>query len=346
MIDMFMGRWISTMLAICAAILLVAAIYFVRSVFAPIAFALFIIAIAWPLQRMLQARIPKLLALTVTTLVTLIVIAAVGSLVVWGVARAGQWLIANIARFQMLYSETRAWLEGHGLYAAGLLAEHFNVTWLVRAFQEVTGSLRIVLTFAVVTLVFVILGLLEVDDSRSKLAALKAGSVGQILLQTGSDVAAKLQKYMLVRTLMSVMTGAFVWGFAYVLGLDLALEWGVIAFALNYIPFIGPLIATVLPTVFAVAQFGSWQMGVTVFLGLNVIQFIVGSYLEPRLTGTALSISPFMVLFAVFFWSFLWGIAGAFIGVPILIAFATLCEQHPSSQWMAHLLSGGGRAVR
>jgi predicted PurR-regulated permease PerM len=346
MAEMMMGRWASTMLTLCATILVVAAFYLARSVVAPIVFALFIIAIVWPLQRILQARIPKLLALTITTLVTLVVIAAVGSLVVWGVTRAGHWLIANGARFQMLYAEARAWLEGHGLYAAGLVAEHFNVSWLVRAFQEVTGSLRVVLTFAAVTLVFVILGLLEVDESRSKLLSLKAHNVGEILLQTSSDLAAKLQKYMLVRTLMSVMTGALVWAFAYVLGLDLALEWGVIAFALNYIPFIGPLIATVLPTIFAIAQFGSWQMGVAVFLGLNVIQFIVGSYLEPRMTGTALSISPFMVLFAVFFWSFLWGIAGAFIGVPILIALAAFCEQHPSSRWVAHLLSGGGRAAR
>jgi predicted PurR-regulated permease PerM len=346
MAEMMMGRWASTMLTLCATILVVGAFYLARSVVAPIAFALFIIAIVWPLQRILQTRIPKLLALTITTLVTLVVIAAVGSLVVWGVTRAGHWLIANGARFQMLYSEARAWLEGHGLYAAGLVAEHFNVSWLVRAFQEVTGSLRVVLTFAAVTLVFVILGLLEVDEARSKLLSLKAHNVGQILLQTSSDLAAKLQKYMLVRTLMSIMTGALVWGFAYLLGLDLALEWGVIAFALNYIPFIGPLIATVLPTIFAIAQFGSWQMGVAVFLGLNVIQFIVGSYLEPRMTGTALSISPFMVLFAVFFWSFLWGIAGAFIGVPILIALAAFCEQHPSSQWMAHLLSGGGRTAR
>lgn len=149
---------------------------------------------------------------------------------------------------------------------------------------------------------------------------------------------------MLVRSLMSITTGAFVCGFAYILGLDLALEWGVIAFALNYIPFIGPLIATVLPTLFAIAQFGSWQMGVAVFLGMNLIQFVLGSYIEPRIAGSALAISPFMVLFAVFFWSFLWGFPGAFIGVPILIAFASFCEQHPSSQWMAHLLSGGDRA--
>jgi predicted PurR-regulated permease PerM len=123
-------------------------------------------------------------------------------------------------------------------------------------------------------------------------------------------------------------------------GLELATAWGVIAFVLNYIPFIGPLIATVFPTLFAIAQFGSWQLAVMVFLCLNLIQFLVGSYFEPRIAGATLSVSPFLVLFAVFFWSFLWGISGAFIGVPIVIAVLTICEHNESTQWVATLFSG------
>ena len=131
--------------------------------------------------------------------------------------------------------------------------------------------------------------------------------------------------------------GILVWGFISLCGLPLAQEWGVIAFALNYIPFIGPLVATVLPTLFAIAQFEAWQNAILVFGCLNLIQFLVGSYLEPRIAGSILSMSPFMVLFAVFFWTFLWGIAGAFIGVPIVIAVLTICEQHASSRWVAEL---------
>ena len=97
--------------------------------------------------------------------------------------------------------------------------------------------------------------------------------------------AAKIRRYMLVRTQMSLITGLLVWGFAKLVGLQLAAEWGVIAFALNYIPFIGPLIATVFPTAFAATQFESWQSVVIVFACLNLIQFIVGSYVEPRVSG-------------------------------------------------------------
>src|SRR5215831_3480044 len=62
-------------------------------------------------------------------------------------------------------------------------------------------------------------------------------------------------------------------------------------------------------------------------------------YLEPLLAGGTLAISPLLVLFAVFFWSFLWGIPGAFIGVPATIAMLTMCVQYAGSRWLAVLLS-------
>jgi AI-2 transport protein TqsA len=114
----------------------------------------------------------------------------------------------------------------------------------------------------------------------------------------------------------------------------------VIAFVLNYIPFIGPFIATLFPTLLAMTQFESWLAVFGVFACLNIIQFVVGSYIEPRVAGTMLSISPVMVLFAIFSWTFLWGLFGTFIGVPIAIAILTFCAQHPSSRWVADLLGG------
>jgi AI-2 transport protein TqsA len=72
---------------------------------------------------------------------------------------------------------------------------------------------------------------------------------------------------------------------------------------------------------------------------------VIGSYLEPRIAGAALSVSPFLILLAVFFWGFLWGIPGAFIGVPIVIAVLTVCEQHEATKWVATLVSGRDEAT-
>ena len=185
------------------------------------------------------------------------------------------------------------------------------------------------------TFVFVILGPLEVEPLGRRLR--RIGNAAAI--DTAAEIAARLQTYMLVRFGMSVLTGLAFWTFALVDGLELQREWGVIAFVLNFIPFIGSFVATLLPTLFAAAQFESLYAALIVFVGLNLLQFVIGSYIEPRVAGTAVSVSPFMVLFAVFFWGMLWGIAGAFIGVPILIALGTVCGRYPSSRPFAVLLS-------
>jgi predicted PurR-regulated permease PerM len=325
-----------------AVIAIFAALYFASSVFAPVAFALFIIAIVWPLQSSLQSYLPKLLALAIVILVTVVTFVAFASLVVWGFSRVARWVVSDAARYQAIYDRVAEWLEGHGIAIAGLWAEHFNLRWLVRAVPEITGRINTTMRFWAVVLVYVILGLLEVEDIGRRIRAMENREASRVLIDGSVATAAKFRRYMLVRTVMSVMTGVLVWAFATLTGLPLAGEWGVVAFALNYIPFIGPLIATVFPTLFALAQFASWQAAVAVFAGLNVIQFVVGSYIEPRVSGRALAISPFVVLFAVFFWAFVWGLFGAFIGVPITIAVLTFSAQHPSSRWLADLLGAPG----
>jgi AI-2 transport protein TqsA len=334
------SRGALTMLGLSTVVLVLAALYFARAVLAPVAFSLFVIAIVWPFQRVLQARMPKLVALVATLVAILVVVTVLGFLIVWGFGTVGRWLIDNAVRFQTLYVQWTEWLEEHGIVVASLLAENFNASWLIRAVQEIGGRMYGLVAFAVITFVFTALGLLEVEIVKKNIERLDNKKIAQTILQAGTDIAAKFQKYMLVRSAMSVLTGLVVWVFALLAGLELATAWGVIAFVLNYIPFIGPLVATVFPTLFALAQFESWELAVIVFVGLNLIQFLIGSYLEPRIAGSALSVSPFLVLFAVFFWAFLWGIPGAFIGVPIVIAILTLCEEHESTRWIATLLSG------
>lgn len=321
-----------------AVILIIAAVYLASSVFAPLAFALFIIAVVWPLQSRLQCRLPKLLALTTVIFVTVVVFVAFASLVVWGFSSVARWLVSDATRYQALYERVAAWLAGHGVALASLWAEHLNVGWLLRALSGVTGRVNTTMRFWLVVLVYVILGLLEVDDLGDRIRSMENREAARVLLNGSLATAAKFRRYVLVRTLMSVMTGALVWAFVKLTGLPLAAQWGVVAFALNYIPVIGPLIATVFPTLFALAQFASWQAALAVFAGLNIIQFVVGSYIEPRVSGRMLAISPFVVLFAVFFWTFVWGLFGAFIGVPITIAVLTFSAQHPSSRWLADLL--------
>lgn len=331
--------------AVAAGILVLALFYVAEPIFAPLVFSLMIIALVWPFQAALQRWLPRLLALLVTLLVTMSVIVAVGSSVAWGFGKLGHWLFLNAQRFQAIYVDWTDWLEQHGIAIAGPVADRFDVGWLVGFLQGMAGRLNSFAGFALLVFIFVMLGLLEVEDFNRRLRAPAAQPYGERLLIANRVIGAKLRRFMLVRTVASILTGLLVWLFALVAGLELAAAWGAIAFALNYIPFLGPFVATALPTVFAIAQFDTWQTAAVVFVSLNVIQFIIGSYLEPLLTGASLQISPFAVIFAVFFWSFLWGIAGAFIGVPILIAFIVYCAGIPSVQWLAILLSGGPKSL-
>jgi predicted PurR-regulated permease PerM len=337
---MLTDRQTRAMLAICTTILVAAALYFTRSILAPFAFAIFMVALVWPLQRALERKLPQAVALLLTLLLTIAVVVAVSSMVTWALSVERQWLVGHAARFQTVYLEWTRWLEEHEIFVVGPLSERFDVMWLVRLFQTLVGHINTLVGFAVLAFVFLMLALMETGDFRARLALASKQAKGPDFAQVGEEIAAKIRKYMWVRTQMSALTGFAVWGWALFSGLELAPAWGIIAFVVNYIPFIGSFIATLLPSLFAVAQFGTLHDSLFVLLGMFAIQFAIGNYLEPLVAGAALSISPLAVVFAVFFFGFLWGIPGAFLGVPILIAILMLCAHYPSTKWISTLLSG------
>ena len=247
---------IPAMLAFCTVILIAAALYFTRPLFAPLAFAVFILAIVWPFTKALQKRLPKVIALFLTLSVTIVVVVAFASVIAWALSAIADWLLNNVQRFQSHYVQLTQWLEAHDIFVAGILAERFNVMWLLRLFQEIAGRLNRLAGFAILIFIFLMIGLLEIDGFRQRIAALDKER-GVKLVQAGSEIASKFRRYILVRTLLSVLTGLAIWGFALLAGLEPAAAWGLLAFALNYIPFMGPFVATMLPALFAIAQLDS-----------------------------------------------------------------------------------------
>ncbi|MBN8919961.1 MAG: AI-2E family transporter [Rhizobiales bacterium] len=330
-------RSVKIMLGILTVLAILAIASQASAVLAPLALALLVIAVAWPLQRRLQAFLPKLVALIVVVLATAAVFFVLALAMSWGFTRVARTFIID-QRYQAAYDAFVTWLDGYGLTIGGLWSDYFSASSLIRLLQQAATRINATMSLSVIALAYVILGLLEVDGMRRKL--LDLGDRADFVLKACEGTAVKLRRYAIVRTWMSLATGVLFTFAAWVGGLPLPVEWGVIAFALNYIPFIGPFIAIVLPTFWAVTQYETWQAVIVLFVCLNVLQFSIGSYIEPRVAGNALSISPFLVLFSVFFWTFLWGVFGAFIGVPITIAILTFCEQGASTRWVAKLLSG------
>ncbi len=324
-------------LILMAGIVLTAFLYFARSVVAPITFAWFVVILVWPIQHKLQLFANRYVALMATFILVAVLLVGFGWLTAWASSQAARRILMDGPKFQILYSQLHNWLEMHGVSIAALWIENFNMSWALGTIRAFGSQLNGLFSFWFVSLLYILLGLAEVNELISRIGRLKNRTAARLIRQGCQESAAKIRGYMLLRTGMSVATGFLVWLLVYSVGLPLAPTWGLVAFILNFIPFLGPLIATVLITSFAALQFQDWQFVLIVFVCLNLIQAIIGSFIEPRMAGVTLSLSPLAVLFSVFAGGALWGVFGAFIGVPITIAFLTFCSLQSSTSWVAEL---------
>ncbi len=164
---------------VIAGVLLIGLLYIARSVFGPLAFSLFAIALVWPVQVALQRYMPKLLALFITLTITAVVIVFVGSAIVWGFTRVGQWLMANTGRLEATYLGWGHWLEERGIAIAGPLTETFDVTWLIGVLRATSQRLQSSAGFTGLVFIFAMLGLLEVDDFTARLKRPEAQPYGE-----------------------------------------------------------------------------------------------------------------------------------------------------------------------
>jgi len=271
--------------------------------------------------------------------VAVAMVLALFGLIAWGGREAVEWVRQNLDRIQETATTSTSWLEERDIFVFTLIAQHFSVASVIRLLHTVAVRVNTILAFTVIVLVYVILGLAETEAVQTRLASLENQEAGRRVLEGGRKIGDKFRSYMFVRTIASIATGLAVWGFVQFMELEMAAAaWGVLTFALNYLPYIGSLIVTALLPLLAFVQFGSIETPLFVFLGVLVIQFIIGSYLEPVFSESALSISPPIVLSSIILWTFLWGALGAFLGVPLSIAALTILEQFPSTRWLAEIL--------
>jgi predicted PurR-regulated permease PerM len=238
-----------------AVVLGSAALYFARTLLEPIAFALFGIALVRPFQTAIEARLSKLVALVLTISLTLFVLSVFVLAIVWSIDDIVHWSSANVPRFQSLYVRTVQWLEGYGIFLAEGMGQ-YHVRTFVSILQQVATEVNYFIGFCVLVFLLLTFGLMELSSFAKRLEELNP-SLCCTITQAATDIAKRIRRYMLIRTLASVLTGMAVFVFVLSIGLDLAIAWGVISFVLNYIPYIGPFIAVALPVLFANAQFDS-----------------------------------------------------------------------------------------
>jgi predicted PurR-regulated permease PerM len=111
----------------------------------------------------------------------------------------------------------------------------------------------------------------------------------------------------------------------------------------NFIPSIGPVLATVFPSLFCLIQFGEFVPFLMVFFGVGTVGVLISSLVEPRLMGNTLNISPLVTILALAIWGSIWGILGALLSVPITVAMIIILAQFPQTKNLAILLSEKGK---
>jgi predicted PurR-regulated permease PerM len=156
------------------------------------------------------------------------------------------------------------------------------------------------------------------------------------------NIDINLRKYINVGIIINSITSVFVYVTLILFGVDYAAMWAILAFVLSFIPFIGSIIAPIMPALYAWAQFGSFDMGLMVGLIQGAIQFISGNIVTPRMMGKTVNLSSFVLVTGIFFSSHIWGFAGAFLVTPILVVLVIIFAHFRSTLWVAVLLSEQG----
>ncbi len=126
-------------------------------------------------------------------------------------------------------------------------------------------------------------------------------------------------------------------------GLEFVAFWALVIAVLNDMPYIGSVLGVLLPMSLASVQFDDLGTLLTLLLLLSSAQFVIGYFLDPFLMGNSLNLSPFVILASLTVWASLWGIAGAFLAVPIASAQVIVFSEFRSTRPIAVLMSRGGR---
>jgi len=156
-------------------------------------------------------------------------------------------------------------------------------------------------------------------------------------------ISFSLQRYVGVKTLISLITAGISYSVFRALGLEYGETWAVLTFALNFIPSIGSIIAVMFPALIALVQFETVGPFLIIVLGCGTIQFLIGNFVDPAMLGRSLNMSTFLVILALTFWTTVWGLIGAFLSVPLTVCILIVFSHIPALRPIAILMSLDGR---
>lgn len=329
------NRYRNRLLSIITAILLIAALRGAFAVVMPVAFAAIIVAALWPLKQWLVRFVPSWLAYTLTVLALVGILGAFAAAVYLSIGQVFTALSTQWATLEHAYSRLANAASEHGVPLGGTIDRQR----IMAVLQMLASGAYAFVTYVGFIGIVVVLGLPEVPRLRRKLYEMFEGGARRDMLEVGEEISRQIRRYLGTTLATSILTGVASAAWSWMTGLELALVWGILNFLLNFVPVIGNIVGIVPPVLYAFIQFGGWQMPLLVFAGFVVLQLVISNVIYPLMQGKQLSLSPLAIIVAMTFWSWVWGIGGALIAVPLTAALAIICSQFERSRWIAKLLS-------
>jgi AI-2 transport protein TqsA len=322
-------------LVILSMVAVAMSLYWLAPVLVPFVLAIFI-ALGMSLTVDLQMRylhVPRLAALLITIVVGLLILTLFGLLIM---AAANQ-LTANTDTYQ---EQIRSMLDdlaksvplasfGIDLKANESLMSRIPGTTVRNVLVGTGAAVMGLISQGVLVLIFVLFLLSGQVVSRHP--------VGGVL----GEAEAGIKLYIMTKVLVSVITGVLVGLTLTLLGVEMALMFGLFAFLLNFIPSVGSVISTLLPLpVVLVSPDISPTVAVLAIAIPGGIQFAVGNVIEPKIMGKSLDLHPVVILMGLIFWGMLWGIVGMLLATPMTAVVKIFLSKREFTAPMARLLSG------
>lgn len=325
-----------TAVTLAAVFIILAALKLAASIIVPVLIAIVFSVAFQPLTEVLAKRgVPSIVAAILTVVVVLLAIAGLGTIAGIGIAGLAGDAPKYAAQLSGLWQDTLDWLDARGLASVSRGIATTNIggrlsgvvqagaVWMSGA---ATDLLNVILLTAFIQL--------EATSLKRKLQAVTEREG----MSRAARTLASVQKYLRVKFMLALMNGTLLGTWCALWGVSNPVLWGVVAFALNFIPIIGSLIAALLPITLSLVENGiGHALGVAAgYIGVNLA---VDNMLEPRLMGRTLDISPLVLLLSLLLWGFILGPVGALLAYPITVGIRIYCEQHPASRWIAVFLA-------
>ena len=192
----------------------------------------------------------------------------------------------------------------------------------------------------VLVMIYMIFIFAEQKIFRRKILSI-AGDRQEEAARVLDTIGRGIQKYLSVKTAVSLMTGSLCYFVLVMLQIPYALLFGLLTFLLNYIPTFGSIIAAIFPTITALALEESWNKAFLVLAAYLSINLTLGSILEPKVLGRELNLSPLVIIVSVVVWAGIWGVVGAFLAVPLTSAIQIVLLSSERTRPVALLLGSG-----